>query len=391
MKRKIIYFFILILVACLGACKDKNTDTTPLEIVNVAPEIGKIVVGDKIRFTCSVSDVGTSLLSFKWTSNCGIFQSETSKNFVDWLAPDEPGTCNISVMVSDGASSDEYSFAVQIEDQGDVPPVTVGVYYYPWYGGNNFHGGKYLREHLDPVQAPELGEYNDRNPDVIQQHIEWCKYAGIGLWVCSWWGPDKMEDVTLKDDILVHPDLGNLKIALFYETSGRIPDFSDISNVESDISYMAKNYFGHPNYFKINGKPVLFIYLTRVLSNNGILKNTVDIMRNTALKAGFEIYLVGDQVFGEPPSSTDQLALLDAATNYDVYGSSGAKIYATQQKVDNYYQAQAGWRSKAHHVGTGFIPATSPGFNDKGVRDGHTPLSRKLSREMSLVPCLKQW
>ena len=145
-----------------------------------------------------------------------------------------------------------------------------------------------------------------------------------------------MTDITMKDHILEHPDLGDMKIALFYETTGRMPNFTDVSNVESDINYIAENYFNHSNYFKIDGKPVLFIYLTRVLSREGVLKNTVDIMRETANDAGFEIYLVGDQVFGSPPSSTDQLALLDAVTNYDVYGSSGGRMYATQEKVENY-------------------------------------------------------
>jgi glycoprotein endo-alpha-1,2-mannosidase len=265
----------------------------------------------------------------------------------------------------------------------------VGVYYYPWHGGDNFHGRRYLREHLVPVQKPELGEYNDRKSEVIKQHLEWCEYAGIGLWVSSWWGPGRMTDVTLKDYILKHDDLNEMKIALFYETSGRMPDFTDVKNVASDINYMTENYFDHPNYFRIDGKPVLFIYLTRVLSRNGILKNTVDIMRDAASKAGFGIYLVGDQVFGKPPSSTDQLALLDAVTNYDVYGSSGGRMYATQEKVDTYYQAQTEWRSMAHQVGTRFIPASAPGYNDTAVRDGHVPLSRKLSENDELGSLFK--
>ena len=56
-------------------------------------------------------------------------------------------------------------------------------------------------------------------------------------------------------------------------------------------------------------------------------------------------------------------------------------MYATRENVDKYYQAQANWRSMSHQVGTSFIPAASPGFNDKGVRDGHVPLSRKLSEK----------
>ena len=145
----------------------------------------------------------------------------------------------------------------------------------------------------------------------------------------------------------------------------------------------------HPNYYKINGRPVLFVYLTRVLSRNGVLENTVNIMRTAANEAGFDIYIAGDQVFGQPPSSTDQIALLDAITNYDVYGSSGGKMYATQEKVNSYYAAQSGWKSKAQQAGVGFVPAASPGFNDRGVRDGHTPLSRKLTEDAEFGSLLK--
>ena len=379
MNRKIMYFLVFLIITGFNSCNDKNN--TPPEIINVIPGIEKTEIGNKVRFTCSVSDEDESLLSYSWKATCGSFTSAADKAQVDWQAPEEETSCEITVTVTDGEFSDEYSFTLMVAGPEEIPPPTVGVYYYPWHGGNDFHGGRYLREHLDPVQMPELGEYNDRNQEVIKQHLEWCEYAGIGLWVSSWWGPGKMTDITMKDHILEHPDLGDMKIALFYETTGRMPDFTDVSNVESDINYIAENYFEHSNYYKIDGKPVLFIYLTRVLSQKGILDNTVDIMRETASKAGFEIYLIGDQVFGNPPSSTDQLELLDGVTNYDVYGSSGGKMYATQEKVDNYYQAQAEWRSMAHQVNTSFIPASAPGYNDTGVRDGHEPLSRKLTED----------
>jgi hypothetical protein len=35
----------------------------------------------------------------------------------------------------------------------------------------------------------------------------------------------------------------------------------------------------------------------------------------------------------------------------------------------------------ANAAGAAFIPAVTPGFNDKGVRDGHAAVSRKLTRE----------
>jgi glycoprotein endo-alpha-1,2-mannosidase len=362
--------------SCFGC---DNIENTAPDIIGVIPALETATVGTTHNLTCVVEDNDPSVLTYHWQSTCGGIQGDTTGQAVTWKAPLSPGECTLTVTVSDGEFSDEYAFDVVVGDSNTTGDVTVGVYYYPWYAGSDFHGRRYLREHLVPVQLPTLGEYNDRDTEVIAQHLEWCEYAGINLWVSSWWGPGVKEDVTLQDHILQHPDLGDMKIALFYETTGRIPDFTDLSKVSADIEYMAENYFDHPNYYTIDGRPVLFVYLTRALSSRGVLDETMDLMRAAANGSGYDIYIVGDQVFGQPPSSADQLALLDAATNYDVYGSSGARMYATQNKVDNYYSAQAGWKSMAQAVGTAFIPATAPGFNDSGVRDGHTPLSRKLS------------
>ncbi|MDF1572912.1 MAG: glycoside hydrolase family 99-like domain-containing protein [Bacteroidales bacterium] len=367
---------VFVVTAFFG-CDDPE-NTAPV-IIGVVPGMETANVGTTHTFTCVAEDDNPSELAYQWQSSCGGIQGDTTGQAITWKAPLTAGECTLTVTLSDGEFSDEHAFTVTVRDPNETGDVTVGVYYYPWYGGSNFHGRQYLREHLVPVQLPELGEYNDRDAEVIAQQLEWCEYAGISLWVSSWWGPGKMEDVTLLDHILVHPELGDMKIALFYETSGRIPDFTDLSRVTGDIQYIADNYFDHPNYYKIDGRPVLFVYLTRVLSNKGLLDETMDLMRAAANSSGYDIYIVGDQVFGQPPSFADQLALLDAATNYDVYGSSGARMYATQKQVDNYYTAQAGWKSKAQAVGTAFIPATAPGFNDTGVRDGHVPLSRKLS------------
>jgi hypothetical protein len=378
MKNLLKISLVVVVIGFLGCKETKNE--IPV-IVDVVPQPTKTMIGNKIKFTCNVSYADELQLSFLWTSSCGSFTEGANTKSARWQAPDEEGSCSITVAVSNAVFSTDHSFSIRVEKPQEAAPPLIGVYYYPWHGGSDFHGRKYLREKLVPVQTPELGEYRDRDAEVIKQHLEWCEYAGIGLWVSSWWGPGKMEDVTIKDYILKHPNLNDMKIALFYETSGRMPDFTDDKNVASDIKYMAKNYFNHPNYYKIDGRPVLFIYLTRVLSGKGILGKTMDTMRDAATEAGFDIYIIGDQVFGQPPSSTDQIALLDGITNYDVYGSSGGKMYATQEKVDNYYTAQSGWRTKAHQVGVSFVPVASPGYNDKGVRDGHEPLSRKLTKD----------
>jgi glycoprotein endo-alpha-1,2-mannosidase len=262
----------------------------------------------------------------------------------------------------------------------------VGTYYYPWYG-DNFHNGEgYLRQDLIPQQQPALGEYNDSEAQVIAQHMQWFRQANIGLLVTSWWGPNRREDNTTKNVIMEHKDIGNLKIALHYETTGRIKDDGDMSVPRSDIQYMCENYFDHPNYYKIDGRPVLVVYVTRVLHREGILEEALLTMRSEASKCGHNLYLIGDQVFGSAPDPEDEFVpfwYFDAVTNYDVYGATGRPGgYAGKEAVDMYYSDQEEWREQALKVDCHYIPAVSPGYNYRGVRLqlDRPPLSRRLTR-----------
>jgi hypothetical protein len=263
----------------------------------------------------------------------------------------------------------------------------VGVYYYPWHG-DNFHNGQgYLRKELLPAHQPALGEYDDSRPDVIAQHMRWFRKANIGLLVTSWWGPDRLEDSNTKDVIMGHEDVGNLKIALHYETSGRIKDDADMSNARSDIQYMCEHYFNHPNYYKIDGRPVLVIYITRKLQSDGVLEEALLTMRSEAGKCGHNLYLIGDQVFSTAPDPDVPFIpfwYFDAVTNYDVYGSAGNPTpHAGMDQVDSYYQEQAKWREQALQENCRYIPPVSPGYNDRAVRieSDHPPLSRRLSAD----------
>mmetsp|Transcript_3442 Transcript_3442/g.6280 ORF Transcript_3442/g.6280 Transcript_3442/m.6280 type:complete len:471 (+) Transcript_3442:121-1533(+) len=267
--------------------------------------------------------------------------------------------------------------------------ITVGVYYYPWYKDDFHRGGGYVRKQLSPPQQPWLGEYDDSDPSTVSKHLQWSRQANIHLWVSSWWGEGRREDETLKNTILKHPEIGSHQIAIFYETTGRIKESEGFSTqrVAPDIEYLCREYFGHPNYFHVEEKPVLFVYLTRKLESAGKLSQVLDLMRSSARDAGCgELYIVGDHVFQGPPDVEEvypPFTILDAVTNYDVYGSMGGKGgYMGRDGVINYYQnQQRQWQAIANDHNCAFIPAASPGYNDLGVRPakGHVPLSRRLS------------
>ena len=126
-------------------------------------------------------------------------------------------------------------------------------------------------------------------------------------------------------------------------------------------------------------------YRTRYFQDLGILEEVLTLMRNSANSCGNDLYIIGDHVFGDSPDLTkpdNRFLMLDAVTNYDVYGSMGRPIkYAGAKAVDDYYREQEKWRSLAIMNGCRYIPATSPGYNDRGVRlqNDHPPLSRKLT------------
>jgi len=263
---------------------------------------------------------------------------------------------------------------------------TIGVYYYPWHG-SNFHGRQYLRGYLDPPQLPVLGEYDDTEPAVIRQHLEWSRGANINLWVASWWGPGSREDTTLKNVILPHSDLPGTKIALFYETTSRIKKSMNYTtvNVYADVEYIAKTYFDDPNYLRIGNRPVLFVYLSRVLSRVGVLEEVTTLMRDAAFEhGGHDLYIMGDQVFGSAPDdgrSYDPFDLLDGVTNYDIYGNmKRPNGYAGAERVNELHKRNTQWRDETRaHGNCDFVPGVAPGYNDRAVRDGNPPLSRRLT------------
>mmetsp|Transcript_3372 Transcript_3372/g.6897 ORF Transcript_3372/g.6897 Transcript_3372/m.6897 type:complete len:759 (+) Transcript_3372:141-2417(+) len=262
----------------------------------------------------------------------------------------------------------------------------VGVYYYPWHGERFHNGGGYMRKELEPSHAPTLGEYNDSDPEVIGHHMKWFRQANIGLLVTSWWGPNRLEDSNTKDVIMEHEDVGNLKIALHYETTSRLGTGKDkLPNAKTDIKYMCEHYFDHPNYYKIDGRPVLFIYISRKLHFVGTLEEALLTMRSTASKCGHNLYLIGDSVFESAPDPNEPHVpfwYFDAVTNYDVYGSAGrTEGYVGTDRVNNYYQQQTEWKEQASRDECRYIPAVSPGYNDRGVRmeANHPPLSRRLT------------
>jgi hypothetical protein len=268
----------------------------------------------------------------------------------------------------------------------------VGAYYYPWYGDNNFHNGNpagsdTLVYHLNPQITPQLGWYNQTQSDVISQHYKWAKYAGINFFVTSYWGRTSPENYVIQTSMFNNPDRGNIKLAVFFEP--RITPINPAvtaATITTETNYLCDNYFNQPSYFRIDNKPVIFIYITRAM-NDPNFTMCISTIRTAARDKGIgEVYIVGDEVWGSPntsPAEISRIEQMDAVTNYDIYGNIGRPRFATDSILNTWQSRNISWKTFVNGRGKQFIPAVSPGCNVRGIGIDLPACSRKLNSESS--------
>ena len=145
-----------------------------------------------------------------------------------------------------------------------VPPVRAA-FYFPWF--DEGWVGNQAMSHYTPV----LGQYDQNDPAVIAQHMAWAKAAGIDAFICMWRGIDGGSGISAStfganqyntDTKFPHLlDIAlqyGIKITAYYEVEGYTnPTAGEIA---TEFAYFAANYWDHPAWLKVGGKPVMFAY-----------------------------------------------------------------------------------------------------------------------------------
>ena len=160
---------------------------------------------------------------------------------VSWVAPTSDGNTAIT------------SYAVKASIYG---PIRAG-FYYPWFP-----------ETWGPIAAPDThyhptaGFYSSNDSVVFARHIEEMTYAGLDAAITSWWGQGQHSESTRIPALLNNASNAsngkNLKWALYYEREST--GDPTVSQIAADLAYIQANYASNPNYLKISGKPVIFVY-----------------------------------------------------------------------------------------------------------------------------------
>ena len=143
------------------------------------------------------------------------------------------------------------------------PPVSSGpptkaspmraTFYYPWFPEAWDQSGINPFTHYHP----SAGFYSEADATVVARQIAAMQYARIGLGIASWWGKGSQTDA--KMPLLLSTAAGTgFKWSVYYEAEGN----SDPSAaaIASDLAYINSHYGSDPSFYKIDGRPVIFVY-----------------------------------------------------------------------------------------------------------------------------------
>ncbi|MBU3918407.1 glycoside hydrolase family 99-like domain-containing protein [Patescibacteria group bacterium] len=293
----------------------------------------------------------------------------------------------------------------------------LGAHYYLWYGRPTFPiiGGGVWRSGY--TNQPVLGKYNSRHSGVINQHIGWAQEAGIDFFAINWHDSHSWDDITLKDYYLPHKATAEIKFCIHYDSSLALNifknplsyDFNDKYSPNKtkgekfleDFEYLADNYFNHPQYLKINGQPIVIIYIARAFKNNS---KYFEQLKVNMQKRNISLFLVADVVcwagvkltkrnlsYIWDKSPKEVINILCQVINRlflskyedDIYlskyfkGITGYNMYSVNRtpdflkNVDKIYQK---FYNYGHSNNLHFIPTITPGYDDRNLSGLNRPI-----------------
>jgi hypothetical protein len=279
----------------------------------------------------------------------------------------------------------------------------VGAHYYVWYPSNFSQG--YLRAELRPPQSPALGEYDSRSPTVAEQHISLAAASGIDFFALDWWPNRPAQNAAIDSGFLRASNLGRIRFCIFYNSfglgerqngQGILFDSATKNRFVSDMQTIARRYFGHPSYLRVDGRPVIELYITREM--RGLFAEAMQEMRAALGAAGYDPFVIGDEIFwsvieanedpGAPARTTGEpqvsrIRLFDAITAYNLYEGSRPQdsgFGAASAFVGDSAALYGRYRDAG---GVPIVPAVIPGFNDRGTRlgAGHFAIPRRWTAD----------
>ncbi|MBN2206150.1 MAG: DUF5010 domain-containing protein [Candidatus Aminicenantes bacterium] len=191
---------------------------------------------------------------------------------------------------------------------------------------------------------PLRGHYDSDDVATVERQNEEKNFFAVPVDCVSWWGPTHWSYELFQQGYLRASNFSSRRFCFLYEITGRLRqsrvlnapaetaaeefargrldgewkrkyhfDFRDAYNRDTflaDIDFLAKHHFASDNYYRIDGRPVLYIWT-----------DNLKFFDATSARARKTVYLIGSEPFFYPPepSETERFTRpnwYDAITSY---------------------------------------------------------------------------
>lgn len=195
--------------------------------------------------------------------------------------------------------------------------VLVGAIHCPLWEADRVDLWRGVQRH--PARMPALGMYAQEHPQVAEWEAKWALEHGISFFVYCWYRNGQGGSVQTRFGRGLHDSLfqshvaDTMTFAILWENQaqgvGGVADERDL--LDNLMPHWIETFFKRPNYLKVDGKPVLFIYETesfiRDLGGLEPAMRAIEAMRAACRAAGFAgLTLLGEHR-GFVPATLDRM------------------------------------------------------------------------------------
>jgi hypothetical protein len=132
----------------------------------------------------------------------------------------------------------------QAQTANPASSLPVLAYYYIWFDPTSWDRAK--------IDYPQLGDYSSDDPNVVRQHVEWAKSAGIQGFIVSW------KDTATNDRrlklLMQIAKQENFKLAMIYQGLDFTRKPLPASRVAADLRTFQQQYAPDPVFYRMGGK-----------------------------------------------------------------------------------------------------------------------------------------
>jgi hypothetical protein len=186
---------------------------------------------------------------------------------------------------------------------GPAPSALVGAYYFDGWSGplSNFHFNGLVRPGPNgqfPARRP-LSGWSDNSPDAMKAQLRWAHADGIGFFLFDWYRQniDPLLNVA-HDNYLKLSDHNGVGYALLYVNQD--PFGFSAAEWPAAVNNWVTQDFSHPDYVRIDGKPLLVILDTTLfrqqMGGSAGVNQAIDALQQAAKQHGLPgVFVVGDR------------------------------------------------------------------------------------------------